>query len=73
LLILAQRCSGSTKVKIFETVKKLADVAPIPLYWVDENNVLLGANKLDMEAIGGKSAADFVGKTPYDYLPFFSQ
>ncbi|MCX6013518.1 MAG: PAS domain-containing protein, partial [Chloroflexi bacterium] len=50
--------------------KRLADVTPIPIYWLDKNNAALGANKQTLEAVGGKSIADFIGKTAYEYYPF---
>jgi PAS domain S-box-containing protein len=69
LLILIQQCSGLPRSKVFETIEKFADDVPINLYWFDENNKLMGANKQDMENTGATSITAYIGKTPYDYLP----
>ena len=66
LLVLIHECSGKPKDKVFETLSSLAELTPIPLYWFDENDILLSSNKWDSESVGGK----FIGKTPFDYFPF---
>jgi Histidine kinase-, DNA gyrase B-, and HSP90-like ATPase./PAS fold. len=66
LLILVQQCTGLTKNEVFKTIERFADVVPVNLYWLDENHILLGANKRVSEDVPG----DYTGKTPYDYFPF---
>ena len=66
LLVLISQCSGKPKDKVFETLSLMADLTPIPLFWFDENNILLSSNKWDSESVGGK----FIGKTPFDYYPY---
>lgn len=55
--------------RIFKYLDDIAQMIQVPLYWFDENNVVLGGNDLIVEAVGGKSIAYFIGKTPYDYYP----
>ena len=69
LLVLAQQCSGLTKEKVFEVLKTSTAFIPVSIYWLDTNNKVVGANKSTVEAIGGKSIDDFIGKTPYEYYP----
>ncbi|MEI8055438.1 MAG: PAS domain-containing protein [bacterium] len=70
LLVIVQQCSGLTRNEVFETIERLADDVPIGLYWFDENNGVVGANKQDTENTGATSITGYIGKTPYDYLPF---
>ena len=69
LLILVQQCSGLAKNDVFKTIEKLADTAPVNVYWSDENNTVLGVNKHTAKVTGGPSAY-FIGKKLYDYFPF---
>jgi len=69
LLILAQQCIGFTKEKAFEMLKTFASFIPIGIYWLDTNNIVIGANKNAIAIVGGKSIDDFLGKTPYEYYP----
>jgi len=70
LLVIAQQCMGLTKKEVFATIEKVAVSVPISLYWFDENDALLGANKRDVELVGVTSATSYIGKTPYDIFPF---
>ncbi|MDR1057745.1 MAG: PAS domain-containing protein [Coxiellaceae bacterium] len=68
LLIVVQSCIGLAREEVYETIEKFSDIVPVPLCWVNENNAILGANKLNLEAIGGTTVE--VGKTAYDILPY---
>ena len=63
----AKQCSGFTKDMVFEKIKNLSGTTPINLYWLDEKNILIGANKQDEEAVG---ATSYIGKTQYDLFSF---
>lgn len=58
------------KAKVLKYLEDIANIIQVPLYWFDENNVVLGGNDLIVRAVGGKTIADFIGKTPYDYYPY---
>jgi len=50
---------------------KLAEIVPVPMYWLDLNQSYLGINQHVLEGTGRKSyEKDFKGKTPYDVYPF---
>ena len=57
------------KEKLLADLHKIAQMIPSPLYWFDENNVVLGGNDRIVEDIGGKSIREFIGKNPYEYYP----
>lgn len=67
LLIILQQCIGLDKDGIFSTIKKLAATISIPIYWLDANNAVLGANQADLDATGCTFVD--IGKTPYDLMP----
>jgi PAS domain S-box len=60
----------SYKKAVFEAIEEFARHAPIPIYWYDENSIMLGANEPQLQIVGNKSITDFAGKTPYDVFPF---
>lgn len=68
LLILLQQCIGLTREEVFKTIREIADTASVNLYWFDENNIIAGANKYDMEAIGDANTNP-VGMTLYELFP----
>jgi PAS domain S-box-containing protein len=70
LLIVAQQCAGLLKEKMFELLDVYASIAPIALYWIDVNNVIVGGNEHILAAVGGASAADYIGKPIYDFYPY---
>jgi len=66
--VILAKCKGLTKEEVYSTIAKLANEFPVPLYWLDEKNYILGANKADLEVVGSKEVG--VGKTLYEILPY---
>lgn len=57
-------------VKVFECLKQIAPVIPVPIYWLDLDQKYLGLNEAALKAIGALSyEKDFRNKTPYDIYP----
>jgi PAS domain S-box-containing protein len=59
----------SEQEKIFEYLAIIAPILPAPIYWLNKNNILLGANEAAAKMIGVRSINDIVGKTAYDVYP----
>jgi amino acid adenylation domain-containing protein/thioester reductase-like protein len=58
------------KAKIFEHLEKLANLFPMPIYWLGLNQEYLGINNLVTQGTGTLSYdRDFAGKTLYDIYP----
>jgi amino acid adenylation domain-containing protein/thioester reductase-like protein len=57
------------KPKILEYLEIIAPIIPVNVYWLDVNNIFLGANKSTLDSIGGVSIYSFIGKTLYDLYP----
>jgi PAS domain S-box-containing protein len=55
------------KPRILENLEQVAQILPVPIYWLDVNSVVLGGNDLFFKAIGA-SPKD-LGKTAYDVYP----
>jgi PAS domain S-box-containing protein len=55
---------------VLEYLNVVSQMIPAPLYWWDTKNRVLGANKQVIEAVGGRSIEDFIGKTPYEYYTY---
>ncbi|HMT03571.1 MAG TPA: GNAT family N-acetyltransferase, partial [Burkholderiales bacterium] len=53
--------------KIFKALEIVAPVLPIPLYWHDDNGVVVGINEHALKGIDNSS--DIIGKTPYEFYP----
>jgi len=70
LLVLAERCMGLPKEKIFETLDTLSAFVPLPIYWVDTHAISLGGNRCIVEAMGGSSIDEYIGKTAYEFYPY---
>ncbi len=47
----------------------IAPILPTPIYWVDRDCVILGANELVLKAIGIKNE-NYFGKSVYDIYPY---
>lgn len=54
---------------ILVQLEELAQVIPAPIYWLDTNNTLLGANDASLKMIGVKKLSDILGKKAYDVYP----
>jgi PAS domain S-box-containing protein len=52
--------------KVFDELARIAAIIPYPLYWTDMDIVVLGANDVILDAVGG-SRDKIIGKTPFDY------
>lgn len=62
----------STRPKIFDELDRIAPLIPTPVYWLDINYVIAGANDLCLAAIGSDKSNikdALIGKTYYDYYP----
>ncbi len=60
-----QRSKDST----LNSLKKIAQILPINVYWMDTRNILLGVNNPTLEAVGALCYDDIIGKTLYDFYP----
>lgn len=57
------------KARVFEQLKMIAPFIPANVYWLDENNTIIGVNEKTLQAIGLSSYEDIIGKTVYDLYP----
>ena len=58
------------KAKMFEYLEKVAPILPAPIYWLNTDCVVLGANQVCLEAMGASYPEVVVGHTPYEYYPY---
>lgn len=58
--------SQRDQIKFLETY---ASIIPVPIYWVDKDSRVLGANKATLDAIECDALEGVIGKTPYDFYP----
>ena len=54
------------QIKFLETY---ASIIPVPVYWVDKDSRVLGANKAVLDEIECDMLEEIIGKTPYDLYP----
>lgn len=54
---------------VFKYIEQLASFVPIPLCWLDVNGVVLGGNKLYLQAIGATSFERIVGRQYSEIYP----
>ena len=59
----------STNALIIKKLEAIAEILPIPLYWVNTAHVVLGVNKLTVQGMGASCLNEVLGKTPYDLYP----
>lgn len=57
------------KELFFQDLKKIIDLIPTPVYWVDINSVALGVNSSGLSVFGLSSDEYLIGKTPYELYP----
>ena len=69
LLILLQQCIGLTREEVFKTIRRIADITPVNLYWFNENSIIMGANTHHMVVVGDVATANHTDKTLYDLFP----
>lgn len=50
---------------IFEYLESIAELIPVPFYWLDVNAVYLGLNTLSVEGLGALKKEDIIGKDTY--------
>lgn len=55
--------------QIFEKIEEITNILPIPICWVDTDNVMLGTNKCFMDTIGIPQGFNPIDKTAYDVYP----
>jgi len=56
--------------KILTHLRFMAEVMPIPFYWLDKDQKYLGVNDVVLQLIGANfSQQDLIGKTPLDIYP----
>jgi len=55
--------------KAFKYLEIVAQLLPIPIYWLDKNNLMLGVNNLFRRSVGIPYNFDPVGKTASDVYP----
>ncbi len=46
-----------------------ADIVPEPIYWLDLDHQIIGANFSAFQAAGAQSKEDILGKTAFDFYP----
>lgn len=47
-------------------LENILDNLPEPIYWIDENSVILGCNEAEAKIFGFKTAKEAIGKNMYD-------
>lgn len=52
---------------VIKQLEAIAETLPTPVYWVDTDSRLLGANGHALKAIGASSLSEVIGKTPYEF------
>ncbi len=60
----------SKSSNIFEQLGVIATILPVPIYWVDTNSVILGANHALLKSLGAPSPHALIGKSFYDIYPY---
>ncbi|MFN8770985.1 MAG: PAS domain-containing protein [Neisseriaceae bacterium] len=56
--------------KIFDGIARVAEVVPLPLYWLNEEGVILGANNLAFKMVGGENARErIIGNQDHNFYP----
>lgn len=55
--------------KIFVHLKAIAEIVPMPMYWINTEGTLLGANVSVLQALGLSSYREIVGKEIHDFHP----
>jgi hypothetical protein len=58
-----------TKEAAFQYLKKMSTYLPIPIYWVDIDGVVQGANELGLKLFDLSSDKSLIGKTLFDLYP----
>ena len=64
-----QREELQEKLRTLEDIKKMTDILPAPIYWIDVNSVILGANEAVKEGIGVSHLNEYVGKSLHELYP----
>ena len=59
----------SDRPKIFNDLDRLTAILPTPIYWLDLNGTILGANQLVLDAIAAQLPQDYIGKSIYEIYP----
>lgn len=54
---------------ILQYLEIVAPILPAPIYWLDRNGAVLGANEAALKSIGCKSITEILGKTSHDFHP----
>ena len=55
-------------IEIFESIAKIADILPSPMYWLDANGVILGANELAFKMVGGENSREkIIGNSDHSF------
>ena len=57
------------KAKIFKYLEMVAPILPTPLYWLNINGIMVGANDQFLKIIGAPPDFNPVGKTAFDAYP----
>lgn len=61
--------SNQAQANIFKYLETIADLLPIPVYWLDKNNSMVGTNSVFRRAIGLTNNFNPIGKTAHDVYP----
>jgi PAS domain S-box-containing protein len=55
---------------IFESIEKIADILPAPMYWLDTKGVVLGLNDITLKMVGGASSREsIIGNGEHSFYP----
>lgn len=55
--------------KILSDLEKITKILPTPIYWLNTESIILGANELVVKGIGLSSLDEYVGKSLYELYP----
>ena len=56
----------NAKEPMFEYLESIAEMVPVPFWWMSLDKVVLGCNKVTLDAIGASKKSDYVSKNAFE-------